>query len=176
MLSKKVDLFKNGQEAGNYVNVAVGKLVSDITDGGTKLNDSYEVEDLLNFCAALFYLILDRQAFELLGATKRDQFSDGILDSIVTLLSEQWNDPKGVMPIIGKGLNKNIDVLAPYASMLYPKKNENPKGTLFWEFMKLLNSEFGIDTADAVSGQFLAIQLSNDLIKSTERLLPRKEN
>lgn len=170
---KKIDWQQRGQEAGSYVRQASSELVKYILENDKKkAKDNMAGPELLTYTSAFFFIICDREAqANKLSAEDNKAFADGILKEVVDGLSELWNKPNEIKLTVANVLNGDIDKLAPFAVQLFHEKDENPKGTLYWEFTKILGKDFGVDTTAAIGSYGLGAELVNSLLLATKQLL-----
>lgn len=171
--SKKTNWSELGSTSGNFVKMAASELVQFIIESDEeKAKDSLAGAELLSFASALYYTELDRWAFSKLSEQDRNNFADSMLEEIIQGLSELWEKPAEVRPTVINQLNNDLAKLAPYAAQLYPDKGESPKGTLYWEFSKMLGSDYGVDTGTTLVANISAMQIGTALWTDVKPLLP----
>jgi hypothetical protein len=175
MFSKKqknIDWNKRGIVAGSHIKQYASKLSIVILNNDTeKSKDEFAGTDLLTITSAVFYLSLDREAFSKLIPADRIAFSDGMLFEIISGLSRLWNQPREVFPTIANELNKVLEKLAPFTAQLLPEKDESPQGTLYWEFMKILVNDYGVEHRAALQANMHAMTYGTELWKDVKEQL-----
>lgn len=171
--NKRTNWSELGKTSGNFVKMAASELVQFIIENDEdKAKDSLAGAELLSFASALYYTELDRWAFSKLSEKDRNDFSDSMLHEIIFGLSELWEKPVEVRPTVINQLNNDLAKLAPYAAQLYPDKDESPKGTLYWEFSKMLGSDYGVDTGTTLIANLTAMQTGTALWQNVKPILP----
>lgn len=171
--SKEKNWTDLGRTCGNFVKMAASDLVKFIIENDeSKAQDSLAGPELLSFASALYYTELDRWAFSKLSEKDRNSFSDMILLGIIDGLSELWEKPAEIRPTVINQLNNDLAKLAPYAAQLYPDKDESPKGTLYWEFSKMLSTDYGVDTSTTLVANLAAMDRSTTLWQNLKSILP----
>lgn len=176
MFKKKAQLVnwkERGALAGAHSKIPSAQIVQYLLENDKKLKKRRIASiELLTFTNAMFYLEIDREAFSRLRGVERGDFSDGMLEEIVNGLSELWEQPNEIKQTVGNEVNTAISKLAPYAQKLLPDKNESPAGTLYWEYMKLLVSDYRVDHGVALAANMMAMEAGIELWKSVRELLP----
>jgi hypothetical protein len=150
----------------------VAELTAYIVDD-KQVTDSFAIE-LLTLNSALFYLFLDHQAFAYLKTADREQFSDGLLYAIVARLAEILELPVEDWDDIGQAINEQMNLLGPYARKLFADKDGNPKGTLFWEYAKILQERLEIDPGRAMTASLISPDLAINLWNEIKHIFPKK--
>lgn len=169
---RKIDWRLRGHQAGEKIKLAASQLVTYLLEQDEKINkNKLAGPELLSFTSAFFYVIIDREAFGQLDVEERKNFSDGMLEEIAIGLSQLWKEPKQILSTVINVLNNDISKLAPYTSQLIPDKGEDPKGTLYWEFSKLLNSDYGIDTVVTLSSYGVISKVAGRLHEDTKQFM-----
>lgn len=176
MFKKKAatqDWKEKGKLAGAHSKIPSAQIVQHLLENDKKLAKRRIASmELLTFTNAMFYLEIDREAFSRLKGPERADFSDGMLEEIVDGLSDLWEQPNDVRLTVGNEVNSAISKLAPYAQKLLPEKDESPAGTLYWEYMKLLVSDYKVDHGAALTANIMAMQAGIELWKNVRDLLP----
>lgn len=102
------------------------------------LTDSYE--ELLLWSTAFFYYLIDRWAYEELGIN-REIFMLNFDKCLNTELAAWFKLNQEDTKSIRKNLNSKTDYFKQFAKVVFPEKDKSPKGTLLWEFDKVLCRE-----------------------------------
>jgi hypothetical protein len=157
-----------GLEVGKYHQFTVSELTKYITtEGGLHRDKS---GDLLVLNAALIYIVLDRQVFGLANEAERREFNDGLLFDVVTSLSNAFSPPANWQSMASQ-VNKKIELLSPYSQALFPGKDGNPKGTLYWEYIRILDKQYGVGMAEGMGVYSTLAQDVNSLWKTVEPII-----
>jgi|GEM_PF-3307140 hypothetical protein len=173
---KKIDWKDEGEIAAAHIKLAAAKLCEQIYENDKEIvKDQIACLEILTFASALYFIVADREAFNYLNEKERSVFDNTILNEIVTGLSDLWTEPDKIRPTVGGQLNKYIAKLAPFSERLYAEeKGGNPKGTLYWEFSKILDKEHGVETVAALSANWQATIIGTDVRVELQKLLPKK--
>lgn len=121
---------------------------------------------LMNLCLTIFYLYTDRELFSRLGAESRDVVCDDLEESILGMIKHNYKLSPEALEEERKDLLETIASLSPYAKQFFSVGDESPKGTLFWEFDKLLGG-IGLDPPMWMYANNVAV----DLLPPVKRLL-----
>lgn len=114
--------------------------------GKQKMSNADSVR-MLVYCFALNYILLDRIAFSNLSSDDRNAYSDYVFKGLSLDLAEG----AGINTrIIEELLSKYISQLSPYSGKLVGQDQES-KGTLFWEFSRIVDEEFGALPLEAMT-------------------------
>jgi hypothetical protein len=135
------ELEKKGAEIAPMLFIQSRELAYAITERAGEQDNFSADEDyfnLLTLCTAIFYLYIDRQLFTKLGAERRDKVFDSIENSYMGMLKHNYKFSDNVLNRAGSELSATVNSLSSYAHQFFPEKDESPKGTLMWEFGKLL--------------------------------------
>ena len=171
-----------GASLAPFVNYAAADLVEFILVEDQKQSPDRQaylgknarvLRELLSLANALYYFKLD--AWALANLTQKDylRFSDGATAEVVDALAKSWDQPEKARPTVTRVLKEDIAKLAPYAAHPIPKPSENPKGTLYWEFGKLLTADFGVDPVLAVRANTTAMKVDMDLVAKINSILAK---
>ncbi len=170
--SKKNIQNKNGLDAAIYVGGASAQLAQVIYSH--KDYDEYSQLDIFLTCAALFYIEIIKRVFESLPENEINSFVGSMQDQLIYKVHENWGVPEKHLSVIDAYFHEQIKKLSPYADRLVPDKKEGGfKGTLYWEFAKLVADEF----AEGESSLVLTVPLSilpiaKELNEQIDTLLP----
>lgn len=132
--------------------------------------DTKKLLEILIFINALFYIIVDREAYSRLTDKDRPMFSDGMTERIISDVSFSLSKPEEAKPIILKGFSSRLFQLSPYGQHLSPEDDNSPAGTLFWEFSKILRDEYDIELSISLSVINLCAELLTELYSETDRI------
>ena len=114
--------------------------------GRQKMSNADSVR-MLVYCFALNYILLDRIAFSNLPSDDRNAYSDYVFKGLsLDLAKDAGIDTR----IIEELLSKYISQLSPYSGKLVGQDQES-KGTLFWEFSRIVDEEFGAPPLEATT-------------------------
>ncbi|HUC95936.1 MAG TPA: hypothetical protein VMR76_03190 [Candidatus Saccharimonadia bacterium] len=171
-----VDWGDRGEKAGYHIRISASKLVEQILKNDSELNKQKIAGPiLLTFAAVLFYLVIERNIPDFVTSGQRSIFLDSMLNNISVEFSKLWNDPAGILPAVRDEISDNMDKLSPYAKHIYTYKNKNKKGTLYWEFSKILSGDFGVSTKAARQARVDTINASLDLLGNIKYLFSDTE-
>jgi hypothetical protein len=125
--------------------------------------DNAEYFMILTSAIALFYILLDRMAFSKMSENQRDNFSDLVLFYIQEDLAANTGVNKDIIP---KLINSNLKVFTPYSQRLYPdNKEDGMKGTLFWEYAKIISNDFELGPDAVLQIPLFAMRLGADFME-----------
>ena len=162
------ELEKRGNEIASLLFIQARELATEIKKQSGE-NDKFSNNDyfrLLSFCTALFYLYIDRQLFTKLGAERRDKVFDNIERAHMGMLKHNYDLSGDSLNKAGAGMYDAVAALTPFAHQFFPEGKDSPKGTLMWEFDKLLGS-----IGFAPGTWSFANEVSIELMKPIKRLL-----
>ncbi len=172
-LSKKIDWEERGSQAASIIVVNAADLTNAVTkDAKKKIKDDKYV-DIFIFNAALLLIGQDRQAFVSLKDTDRNKFSDAIYFGITTEVCKALKLEGEHWAAVAAQLNQGTTELGKYAQKLFADKDESPKGTLYWEYGKLLYQKFDLDPAIGITGGLMAAEVAINVSSQTKDWWPR---
>lgn len=161
--------FQKGSEAGVYLQQAVADMLRYLLEDWQPKN----ANSLLMFNVALFYIFLDFQAASYLDTNERSSFSDGLVLDAVRGVTDSLGGTPADWDKVGEILNKHMNKLAPYSKQLYAEPDKSPKGTLFWEYSKMLHSDFNVEPGKAATASIVAPEISIKLWKEVKHMFPK---
>ena len=146
---KKSLLIKSGKHLGLYIGKWSSKVLQSVVDKPANQEVTDDWISVLMLTNALFYIVIDREAYNILSEPDRVIFADSIIDQIANSHSDMWNKPKEVKPTMLNWFSKQLNELGQYGKTLLPEKDKSPAGTLYWEYIKLLGNH-GVDLESSI--------------------------
>jgi hypothetical protein len=137
----KEELAKHGSQIAPMVFIQSRELNDSIVAKAKQSGeDISDYGQLMNLCMTMFYLYVDRELFSKLGAESRDTVFDDIEESLLGMIKHNYKLSSDGLEEERQELLNTIGTLTPHAAQFFPENNESPKGTLVWEFDKLLGN------------------------------------
>lgn len=134
-------------------------------------NDITDADNFLLFLSAvaLNYILLDRIAFAKMSEEDRNNFSDLVLLHIQTNIVAGTGIDK---EIISGSMDNYMNTLAPHSQRLFPDDvNDGMKGTLFWEYGKMLGEGFDFGPQIAIEAPLHAMEIGTPYMKEITEAL-----
>lgn len=171
MFRKKLRLSVE-QKAGKCAKLVIdySKMLANGIKGDEKLTNQ-QIMILYIYCAALNYIVIDRQAFGVLTENEREIFSDYMHLGLQADISRDSGLKKETVMEL---LNAGISDLSPYSRKLMADKDESPAGTLYWEFAKIITDRIDLSASVALTSSLMAMQTGVSMMKDFMPILSSK--
>jgi hypothetical protein len=172
---KKTDWEQRGKQATVLVIEAAKELSEAIEKEEEKPLSNLSANNLFLFNAALFIICLDVTAFQYLEEKERGVFIDAIYEGVTAAYAKAMGLPRDEWMGLGQRLNKYADQLGKFGKQLFPEKDQSPKGTLFWEYSKVLPGQFEVSYGGAIASSLYSMQLGVSLLTETSKWFKKKQ-
>ncbi len=150
--------------------VDYSKMLANEIKGNEQLTDR-QFFILYIYCAALNYIVIDRQAFGVMTDNEREIFSDYMHLGIQADISQGTGLKKETVMEL---LNMGVVELSPYSRKLMPEGDESPAGTLYWEFAKITEDKIQLPPLSTLTSSLIAMQTGVNMMKEFLPVLKAK--
>lgn len=165
----KDELEQRGRSLTPMLYLKSKELADDLSDAS---NAKVEIVDnhllLFNYCCTIYYFYAGLKIFEKYGSNKRGVLMGSTENTLIQMTGHNYKLNQVELDKESESLTHTNRKLAPYAMNWIQEGDENPKGTMLWEFYKAL-SECGV-------GLLTAMRVTDtifDGMKSIQKLIKR---
>ena len=105
------------------------------SDHAENLNENDELK-VIALNLAVFALALDNQLFAKYGVAERSQLMDSAGIKVTEMSKEAFGEENA--RTVEESFTEYFEELSPFAGRIYAERDNNPKGTLAWEYSTIL--------------------------------------